>query len=104
MEAINKHCPAFRLRPGPPRVLKARRSQAFLNAAPAVPRGLADRNYALARFRSLMERLDRWLDAPVRGTRNARGHTVWLVGAIGYRVDSVAKEVYPVFRDGTRRG
>ena len=104
MEAINKHRPALQLRPGP-RSPVVGRAQAFLYALPSVPRSLPDPDCALLRFRALMRRLDRWLDAPLRATRDARGHTVWLMGAVGYRVDRKARSVYPVVRgSGPRRG
>ncbi len=85
MEAINKHRPALQLRPGPrPPVVK--RAHSFLYAWPSVPPGLADPHCALLRFRALMRRLDRWLDAPLRTTRDACGYTAWLMGLCGARL------------------
>ncbi len=104
MEAINKHRPAFRLaQPAPAGYVVP--TGAFLYANPGVPASLPDRQCALLRFHALMQRLDRWLQAPLRITRDARGHTVWLMQAVGYRVDRKEKAVYPVIRgSGVRRG
>lgn len=67
---------------------------------PVMPGSLPDPAGALLRFRVLMRRLDRWLDQPLRAQRDARGHVVWILGAVGYRVDRHAKAVYAVIPEG----
>ena len=84
-------------------------------SVPSVPRftavpqfvpNMADTAGALLRYAALMRRLDRWLDAPLVVKREANGHTVWLLDAVGYRVNRRTRTVYAVYhgRNGVRRG
>ncbi|MEI6303888.1 MAG: hypothetical protein WCR74_20825 [Betaproteobacteria bacterium] len=69
-------------------------------AVPQFAPNMADTAGALLRYAALMRRLDRWLDAPLRAKRDTHGHTVWLLDAIGYRVDRREHAVYAVFYAG----
>ena len=84
-------------------------------SVPSVPRftavpqfvpNMADTAGALLRYGALMRRLDRWLDAPLVVKREADGHTVWLLDAVGYRVNRRTRTVHAVYhgRNGVRRG
>jgi hypothetical protein len=69
-------------------------------APPAVlfeePRG----HVLKARLARLFELLGKMLDEPVRVTEDARGRTVWLLDAVGYRIDRMRREVIPLRRIG----
>ena len=75
--------------------------EAYFRLKFPAPRGLPphlpEPAITLERLRRLLALLDRWLDSPVRVRRDARGHTAWVAGALGYRVDVASRSVYPVF-------
>ncbi|MEI6304080.1 MAG: hypothetical protein WCR74_21810 [Betaproteobacteria bacterium] len=79
-------------------------------SVPLVPPELPDAAGALLRYGALMRRLDRWLDAPLVVKRDTKGHlnshTVWLLDAVGYRVNRRTRTVYAVYHQGgyVRRG
>ena len=88
--------------PGVPRVPSVPR----FTAVPQFVPNMADTAGALLRYAALMRRLDRWLDAPLVVKREANGHTVWLLDAVGYRVNRRTRAVYAVYHghNGVRRG
>ena len=51
------------------------------------------------RAAAFLRRLDRMLDERPVVERDSVGHTVWVLGAIGYRVNRSLPGVYPVHRD-----
>src|SRR5688572_30189111 len=103
MGAVQENRPAFQLRHSmrPPRQADVPTPGNLVSSLPGVPTYLEDRQGAAIRLRVLLRRLDRWLDMPLRIYRDKRGHTAWLMGAVGYRVDAGAKRVYPRFRDAS---